>query len=251
MRQPVREGFFAFLEDIAAPGDGFALFGGTHVAMLCLMGLLAAAICVAYVRTESSKRPRILTTVALATVALEAAQQISFPLLHGRYWVDQIPLHLCGLSIFIELIHAYFPNKTTGEILYCLCLPGAVAALLFSNWSMYPIWNFYGLQSFVIHALHIAFPLSLLVSSELAPDARRLWRPAAFLAIVVPIVYAINNALGTNFFFVNAGSEGSPLEIFIRIAGVPGFLFLYAGLLAAVWALMYLPWHIARRKTKH
>ena len=245
---PVREGFFAFLEDIGAQGDGFKLFGGTHLAMLSAMAVVIAALCFIYRRLDKKRRASMLKTVAVVIFALEAAKQFSFPVIHGRYWLDQLPLHLCGLSIFIELIHAFAPNRSTGEILYCLCLPGAVAALLFSNWSMYPITNFYCLQSFFIHALHIAFPLMLLVASEIVPDIKRLWHAAVFLLAVVPAVYFINIKLGTNFFFVNAGSEGSPLEIFIRLAGVPGFLFLYAGLLITVWFLLYLPWVVVKKR---
>ena len=247
----IRHGFFAYLEDIRAPGDGFALFGPTHLIILTVLAVFIACMCAAYIRLEPRKRRVMLMVTALIVFALELAKQLTFPLIQGHYWVYQLPLHLCGLNIFLELIYAFFPNKTTGEILYALGLPGAVAALLFANWSMYPILNFYCLQSFIIHAFLIAFILMPLVSGELRPQAKNLWRVAAFLLVVVPLIYQINKRLGTNFFFVNAGSEGSPLEFFVNVFGNPGFLVPYAGLIIVAWFFMYLPWVLANRRSVH
>jgi hypothetical integral membrane protein (TIGR02206 family) len=164
------------------------------------------------------------------------------------YPVSQLPLHLCGLSIFIEQIHALKPNKTTGELLYSLGIPGAAAALLFCNWTMYPPTNYNCIQSFVIHGLHIGFPAMLICAGELKPSVGNIWRPALFLLAVVPPIYFLNKTLDTNFFFVNAGSEGSPLEILIQLMGNPGFIAGFAGLLLLVWLLMYLPFIIRRKR---
>ena len=243
---PVREGFFAFLEDIGTPGDGFALMGGVHLTMLCGLAVLTAVLCIYYKRLDGRRRDAMRKTIVIIICALEAAKQLSFPLIQGRYWLDQLPLHLCGLSIAIELVHAFYPNKTTQEILYSLCLPGTVAALLFSNWSMYPLSNFYCLQSFFIHTLHVTFPLMLLIAGEMRPRAGQLWRVALFLAIVAPPIYILNKQIDTNFFFINAGSVGSPLEVFVEWLGSPGFLLPYAGLVAMIWLFMYLPWSLSK-----
>ena len=245
---PIREGFFAYLEDIAGQGGGFEIFDRTHLLMLGCLSVLIVLLCVIYRLLSVSGRAKMLKVVALTTFTMEAVRQLTFPLLQGHYWIENIPLHLCAIAIFIEMFHAFFPNKTTKEILYCLCLPGAVSALLFPNWTMYTLQNFYCLQSFTIHALHVAFPLMLLTSGEHRPNAKQLWRAVLFLAIILPPIYFLNHKLSTNFFFINAGSEGSPLEIFIEWMGVPGFLIPYACLLAIVWLLMYLPWHIRRKR---
>ena len=248
---PIREGFFAYLEDIAGQGGGFALFGRTHLSVLGGLALLIYVLCLVFKRLGDTGRRRMLKAVAITTFSMEAVRQITFPLLQGNYWLENLPLHLCALSIFIEMVHAFFPNKTTKEILYCLCLPGAIAALLFANWTMYSLLNFYCMQSFVIHALHVAFPLMLITSGEHRPNARQLWRPVLFLAVILPPIYFLNQKLSTNFFFINAGSEGSPLEIFINWVGVPWFLIPYACLLAVAWLLMYLPWHTNSRKKNY
>jgi hypothetical integral membrane protein (TIGR02206 family) len=235
------DGFFAFLEDSRPPGSGFTLFGPVHLAFLAVLTVGIVAMCMAYKRLDEKRRVRMMKATALVVVALEAVKQAAVFIQLPAYPLGQLPLHLCGLSIFVEAVHAFWPNKTTGEILYSLGIPGAVAALLFCNWTMYPIWNYNCLQSFVIHGLHIAFPAMLIFGGDLRPRFKNLWRPALFLLIVVPPIYFINKVIDTNFFFVNAGSVGSPLEILIDLMGNPGFLIGFAGLLFVVWILMYLP----------
>jgi hypothetical integral membrane protein (TIGR02206 family) len=237
-------------------GSGFALLGGTHLAVLAGLAVLVALLCVVYIQLTYSERPIMLKALALVILGLEAVKQASFPIAHGRYFIDKLPLHLCGLVIFLNLVYAWYgetgAGEASGEILYALGLPGSVCALVFANWSMYPLVNFDCMQSFVIHALHIAFVVLPLVGGELRPRAKNLWKCGVFLVITVPIIYVINLRLGTNFFFVNAGSPGSPLEALINLVGVPWFIIPYAGLVLIVWAALYLPWELAsRRRTKY
>jgi len=242
----VRVGFFAFLEDINMPGDGFALFGFTHIVALVLTVLLCVGLCLWCRRLSRESQWMLFRGVVITVLVMEIVRQVSFPLVHGRYWLEHLPLHMCGLLLFISAIHVSRPNKFTGEIIYALGLPGAVAAMLFPDWTLYPIFHFYPLQSFTIHALHISFAMMLITSGNLRPNFRELWRPVAFLAVILPPIFVLNRAAGTNFFFINAGSEGSPLEILIDIFGNPAFLIPYAGILAVAWVFMYLPWHFRK-----
>jgi hypothetical integral membrane protein (TIGR02206 family) len=232
-------------------GSGFALLGGTHLAVLAGLAVLVALLCVVYIQLTYSERPIMLKALALVILGLEVVKQATFPIIHGRYFIDKLPLHLCGLVIFLNLIYAWYgetgAGDASGEILYSLGLPGSISALLFANWSMYPLLNFYCLQSFIIHALHIAFVVLPLIGGELRPRARNLWKCGVFLIVTVPIIYMINLRLDTNFFFVNAGSPGSPLEALVNLVGVPWFLIPYAMLVLLVWFAMYLPWELASR----
>ncbi|MDR1558500.1 MAG: TIGR02206 family membrane protein [Clostridiales bacterium] len=242
--------YFQYLEDTAKPGDGFQMYGGAHI--IFLIGIIIGIVILILLYNYASDRSRLkmLRVTAAIIFISEAVRQASFVLLQPVYPVSQLPLHLCGLSMFIEIIHAVRPNKTTGEILYSLGLPGALAALLFPNWTMYPLWSYQAIQSFVVHGLHIAFVLMPLIADDIRPSARNIWRPALFLLIIVPPIYFLNKRLNTNFFFVNAGSEGSPLEILINLMGNPGFLFGFVGLLLVLWFIMYLPFVVMEKKRR-
>ena len=244
----VREGFFAFFEDVNAQGDGFQLFGAVHLTALVLTVAATIGVCLLCRRLNRDRQWVLFRLIVVTVLMLELVRQFSFPLVHGHYWLKHLPLHMCGLILFIEAIHMHKPNKFTGEIIYSLGLPGAIAAMLFPDWTLYPIFHFYPLQSFVIHALHIVLAVAMLTSGNLVPSAKNLWRPAVFLLLILPPLFALNRATGTNFFFLNAGSEGSPLEVLIDIFGNPGFILPYAGILAVLWLFMYLPWHRAEKQ---
>jgi hypothetical integral membrane protein (TIGR02206 family) len=247
-----REGFFAFFEDIGPLGSegSFQLFDAFHIASLAAITAVTILSCVFYKKLGQKNRRRVIIAIALTVAAMEAFKQLTFLFLHGQYWPFLAPLHLCDIAIFINIIHAFRPNKTTREILYTLCLPGAIASQLFSTWVDYPIMNYYFINSLIIHTLHIIFVFLLLTSGEMRPGIRQMWRPAVFLAVVTPLIYLYNVRFDTNFFFVNAGSEGSPLEFFVNAVGIPWFLLPYAALVLIVWVLMYLPFLERGRKRR-
>ena len=246
----IRGGFFGYYGDLDYVG--FTLFGFFHIATLVFSVFLILAVCHIYKGLKSAKRLKMIRVIASIIVIMELVQQFSFPILHGMVVIEYLPFQLCGLMIIVITIYAISPDRfgeTAGEILYALGLAGFAAALIFPNWTMYPIMNFYNLKSFFIHGLQMAFVLMLVVSGEIRPSPKKIKRPVLFLAIVVPPIYIFNLIAGTNFMFVNAGSPGSPLEVLVDTFGNPGFLIPYAGLVVLVLFLMYLPWYLKDRRS--
>jgi hypothetical integral membrane protein (TIGR02206 family) len=224
-------------------GLGWALYGPVHLSYLIGFAIACVLVSVLYRRSSDRRRRNIRVAYAVIVVALEAVKQL-ICLVTGVYDPGLVPLHLCGMSIFFICVHTIRPNKTTGELLYSLSLPGAVAALLFSDWNFYPLANFFCQQSFFIHFFEFSFPVMLVASGELRPRATNLWRCAIYLLVVVPPVYFFNKAFGTNFFFINEADTASPLAPLQSLLGNPGYLFGFAGLLLLVWLIFYMPWII-------
>jgi hypothetical integral membrane protein (TIGR02206 family) len=246
------EGLFFIYRDHIPEDVGFSHYSPPH--LLFLLGIAAFIVLFsrAYKRSGAKTRRRMRAGVALAIVLMEVAKQIIVAV-QGSYSWELLPLHLCGMSIFFVAIHTLRPNRVTGEILYSLSIPGAISALLFADWTMYPIWNIFCLQSFFIHMLELTYPFMLLGTGEIRPNVRRLWIPSLYLAIVVPIIYYLNHALNTNFFFINEAAPGSPLSLLQGILGSPGYIFGTIGLLALIWLVMYAPIIATRRRraTRH
>ncbi|MDR2655282.1 MAG: TIGR02206 family membrane protein [Oscillospiraceae bacterium] len=243
--------YFLIFDSRLSPWEGFSLFGPAHLIWLACIAAFCVVYSLLYKKADEKKREIMRKALAIACVLLEGARHI-LALSVGQDDVSMIPLHLCGMSIFINFWYAFWPNKTAGEILYSLCLPGALAALLFSDWTVYPLWNYQSIQSFVIHAFHFTFPVMLLVSGQIRPSVKNLWRPVLFLLIVCPPIYFLNRLWGTNFFFLSWASPGSPLEPLQNLLGNPGYLFGFAGLLLVIWLVLYLPFIIldSRKKSK-
>lgn len=220
-------------------GVGFARFGPVHLAWI-FATVLAAALGLGLLRGRPRAARAAAWTAALLSVGLVLGLELVF-LFRGMLTVGRLPLHLCELAPFLFLLFCLTGWDWVGQVIYCLCLPGSAAALLFPDWTMYPQWNLVNLQSFLLHALLIFYPLLELQRGRIRPRLRRMWKAWAFLACVVPPVYLFNLRFHTNYFFVNAGSPGSPLEWLIQRMGNPGFLLGYAAIALAVTTGMYVP----------
>jgi hypothetical integral membrane protein (TIGR02206 family) len=238
--------YFLTYQSNLPEGIGFGLFSATHLFVLCLLGVIIALLCVQYKKLSQDKRLLMRSVMVVIMFAMEWGRH-AFLFFSGQYEPALLPLHLCALSIWVEIFDAFKSNKTTRETLYALSLPGALAALLTPDWVNYPIMNIFAWHSFLIHMLLSGYIIMRLVAGEIVPDAKQLWRPSLLLAITVPIILVINAHLGTNFFFLNAAVAGSPLE-FLQTTFHSFYIVSMIGLLVVVWFFMYMPWELVRLK---
>ena len=238
--------FWMYRSELPA-GVGWQVFDATHFLWLGFMALLCAALCVWYAKTQPPKRLGFKRKLAWVLMALEIGKDL-YLLIIGHFDVSYLPFHMCGLALFVYLVDAYRPCDTSSQLMYCLCMPGAMAALLFPDWTVYPPLNALALQSFLVHALLMTYVLMQLCTGELVPNAKSVWKCAVFLLIITPPIYFLNKLWNVNFLFVNTPSAGSPLMILGDLLGNPGYLLGYVALVGVVWALLYLPWALAARK---
>ncbi len=226
-------------------GVGVEAFCPGHLAWIAGAAIFGAAAAMVYRRLGVREREIFSRTLALLIFISELGKDI-FLAANGAFNVGYLPLHLCGLAVFVCLGDSLRPSPIVRETLYCLVLPGALSALLFPDWLRYPLLTFQSLQSFSIHAMLFAYPLLKLASGELRPDFRKLPRCFLLLLCAAVPIYFFNRAFGTNFLFLSAPVPGSPLE---PIAALFGRFYLvgFAAFVVAVWAVMYLPWALYER----
>jgi len=83
--------------------------------------------------------------------------------------------------------------------------------------------------------------------AEPAGTPRHRLRDVLTHAVGAIVAHIANSAWGTNFWFLNAGSAGSPLEPIQAATGafyVPALV----AAVAIVWTLLYLPWVLRSRR---
>ena len=232
----IMRAFFDLTREYAA-GEGFGMFTLEHFGWLIFCAALTALLCLAYKKEDRRRKLRRWTAFCCLGVELLRALLL---VLAGRYDIGTLPLHLCGMAVYICLFHALRGGALTGQFLYAFCLPGAASALLFPDWSYYPALHFLTVSGFLLHGLIVAYVLMQVLCGELRPDIRRA--PACLglmLAAALP-VYVFDILTHTNYMFLNWPSKGSPLEWF-SFLGRPGYVLGYLPMIAAAWALMYLP----------
>lgn len=162
-------------------------------------------------------------------------------LIIGEFDLEVLPFHLCSMAIYLSLLNAYYPGKIKKEILYSLCMPGAAAALLFPSWAGYPMISLVNIQNFLQHALLMIYPIMLFAGGDIRPNYKNLPKCLLFLLIISPPIYIFNKIFDTNFLFINYPSPGSPLVLFEKWFGNPGYILGLLMLILVVWFFLYSP----------
>lgn len=225
-------------------GLGFSHFGVLHLCWLALMVVLIAGSCLLYRRAGSRGRGIWRKTIALLLIADELFKDI--PLwITGTFLVDYLPFQLCSINIFIIAWHAWRPGKMLDNFLYTVCIPGALAAMLFPSWTKLPGWNFMCIHSFTVHILLVMYPVVLFLCGEIRPDIRYLWKSFCLLGAFALVALGLNLIWDTNFMFLMSAAKGNPLYWFGEHWG--SHLLGFPVIIAGVVAVLYGPLELWRR----
>lgn len=232
---------------------GFSLFGTYHIGWLMIITITVILISQYFKKLDANKQKAFQQKVAWSILLLEISK-MSYLLMKNEFSINYLPLELCSFAIFAIFYHAYTDNVFVGEMLYNLFLPGAIAALLFCNWTHRPIYEFLSLFSFIFHFTLVLYCMMVVYAGIVKPNRKRILSSLLFLAVTAPIIYQVNKIWNTNFMFLNVPSPGSPLEPLENIFGNPGYIFGLVCMVILLWTIMYIPWNkllsVKQLKTK-
>ena len=243
--------YFLDTSDTIPSGLGFSHYDATHIAWLFALVIFTVAMCLVYRRLSSEDGKRLFRRIFAGVVLFDEAWKWFWLILGGNVTVGYLPLHLCSINIVMITLHAWRPSKLLDNFLYLICIPGALAALLFPNWTKLPLANFMYWHSFTVHILLVAYPIILLVGKSIRPKARYILPCLGMLIAMAVPIYLFNLAFDTNFMFLMEADEGNPLYAFEQIFG--SHLVGFPIIIAAVVLVMYgIPWLVGfiRRKLK-
>ena len=239
---------FCYSSDNIPEGLGFSHFSPLHLFWLALCVALAASCCLLYRKLGEKGRMRMRWILTALVVGDEIWKNAWLTAL-GLFTHSYLPFHLCSVNIFLILFYTVKPTKTVGNFLYGICIPAALAALLFPTWTKLPFWNFMHLHSFSVHILLFIIPLMLTVGGYIRPDIKQLPKCLLLLLGLGLIAKGANLLWSTNFMFLESASEGNPLYFFEQRFG--NHLIGFPVLAVAVLAVMYGPltvWQRCRAK---
>lgn len=235
--------FFA-TEEMLGEGHGFSLYDSLHLSWLVLFLVLVVVNCIWYKKAGIMARSRWKKILAILILTMEIVKNV-VRLICGTFGLGDLPFHLCGINVFMILIHAWKPNKIFSNFLYMACIPGAMAALLFPDWTQLPLLNFMHLHSSFVHIFLALYPIVVAYSGELAPNIKDLPKTLLLLIGLAAVMFGINLWWGTNFMFLMDAGEGNPLYFFEQLWG--NHLYGFPILVAAIVAAMYIPLTVLRK----
>lgn len=238
--------FFDTVETVPE-GVGFAHYSATHLFWLGLAVAVWVTVSLLYRKADPRRRQLLRYAVATLLVADEIFKHVML-LIGGRWITDYLPLHLCSFNIFLITYHAFRPGKATDQFLYCVCIPGALAALLFPTWASLPMGNFMHLHSFTVHILLVLYPVMLLAGGDIRREAKLLPRTLLLLAASALLVLPVNLLLGTNFMFLMYAEPGNPLYFFQEAFG--SHLLGFPVIIAAIVVVLYFPYQKLLKRKK-
>jgi len=239
--------YFLDSAETITPGLGFSHFDGVHLAWLGLF-VISIVVCTVWFKKMNQRgRDVFKKTIALSLIIMEVLK-ISLLALTGRFRWGYLPFHLCGINIFLIVAHAWKPTRLLDNFLYLICIPGALAALLFPNWTALPVRNIYHIHSSIVHILLVMYPLVQALNGTLDLDVKMVPKCLGLLVLMAIPIYGLNLLWGTNFMFLMRADAGNPLVLFEQMWG--SHLLGFPVIIAAVVVVMYLPIFVRNRKKK-
>ena len=235
-----------FMPERELPADvGFSLYSPAHLMALGISLILCLLAPLIYLRLTDRGRRIMLRVLSGLMLIFEVIKELVLTLM-GSMSVGYLPLHLCSVAMFICLFYACHPKHDfAGQLLYSIVIPSALGALFFPDWTMFPIWHFQSLHSFLHHTLMIQFALCPLFAREFRPGLQHIWKPLVFLCAAAIPIGIFNIGMHTNYMFLRRPSPGSPLEFLTVFPGNLGYLFGCFMLAASILILINFPFSVA------
>ena len=228
--------FFTYETNLPG-GIGFGMF---HIGHFVWLGIVLAGIVgiMKWYHVSSEKRKHRMEVIVSGSLVLWIVLRAVYIWILRENFLYELPLHLCSMAGILCAIHCVTHWEWLGQVLYSLCLPGAILALLFPNWNFYPAIHFLTMEAFLFHMGIVLYVCMMLQSHGIVPNIRKLWKVIVFMIIVVVPVYFFDKRFDVNYMFVNRPSAGSPLVWLAGWMGDPGYLVGYAGLMILCVILM-------------
>ena len=225
--------------------QAFKMFGPVYFFWLILLALACVIGKIFFPNMSKEKKHKVYVILTVIMLIDEIAKYVMTILTDQFEW-QLLPFHLCSINIFVCLWHTLKPTETSKEVLYSICIPAALVALLSPNWICLPLWNFMHIHSALMHVLLILYPF-LILAEGYRPNPKNIGKVLLFLVCAAGVAFLINSVLGTNFFFLSGHNNNPALMLISNIFG-KFYLVGLVVLVLIVLFLMYLPWFFVKKR---
>lgn len=202
------------------------LFGTKHLIGLLFVVVLITVLFIIVKRKESNSK-KVILIASIAFIILEIIKLTTMVINKGSFPMNQLPLHLCSLPLYVFPI-LYFTeegstvNKFVKPAAFATVLAAGIAALalptniLGNNETWIPFdGNFYPLISFIYHGLMLFVPAYMLYSGYYVPKYSDIPKAMGTTACLMVLAMIANVIFDKDYMLLNTG-KGSPLQFLLE-----------------------------------
>ncbi|PKM67361.1 MAG: TIGR02206 family membrane protein [Firmicutes bacterium HGW-Firmicutes-19] len=240
--------FFGHYNEISYQ-DVLTPFSNEYNLMLLFSFLLAVVIFVIGSINNPKQNEKTLRIIVFTIIALEVSRQI-WAISMGNYlWSEMLPLHLCGIQIFLMPLMLKTKSPLLKNFVYLTAFPGAMAALLFNEtvFYKYPIFHFQSIQTFVIHTLIMIVPIFMMVYEGFRPKLKYILPSTLLLALIAVFDGVVNVITNGNYLFIASAPADTPIAWIANVTGWPGYIPIMIVLVVVIWLILVIPFTIMEK----
>lgn len=227
-------------------GAPFVLFGAGH--LLSLLVILALNFGLLALRGSSERTRRTIRISMAILLWMDEAAWHVWNLYWGHWTVQQLPLHICSILIWLAGIMLIFKVYRIYEFVYFIGIGGALQALLTPDGGIYGFPHFRIFQTMISHGLLVTAGIYMTVVEGFRPTWRSFARVVLGLNLYALAIFPINLLLGTDFLYING--KPATASLLDMLPPWPYYLFFMEAIGLAVFLLLYLPFLIKDWRAK-
>ena len=230
------------------PASQFEFFGLPHIAVMASSVTLPLLLTLAVRRLDSAAATRAICVAFAAVLLLNEFVNLYHRLSiagmedFARY---NLPLHVCGITIFAAAATLVLRWRTAYEITYFWGLVGATNAMVTPELdAAFPHYRFF--QYFIAHGGIVAAALFATWGLGMRPSSGSVRRAFILLNLLAIVLIGVNLVLGSNYLYLcRPPVTRSPL----LFAPWPWYIPILDAVALGLFYLIYLPFKL-RRKAK-
>ena len=180
------------------------------------------------IKYTNNKRSTILKKIRIVTVTvwiLEIIKVIfNFKIGNGNNLNTYIPLYYCSILLYAGIFSSAGKGfiKRIGDVF--LATGGIVGGVLFlllptTSITMYPMFHFITLQSFIYHGAMIYLGIIIHKSNYITLEKRDIIYYSSLLFVICLIAFIVNMKFESNLMFISRDFPGTPIGLIYKITG--------------------------------
>ena len=187
------------------PSSEFQFLGVPHIVALSLTIVLPIALSVLVRKVDSSVVANVVCYLLAATLIVNeigiwiyrAATVQSFSVFVQSY----LPLHICGVALFVVVLVLLCRNQTLYEIGYFWGIVGTLNAVLTPQLGVgFPHYRFF--QYFIVHGGIVVSVLFVTWGLRMRPTLKGLLRAFLLANLYMVFIAGVNLLLKSNYMFI-------------------------------------------------